>query len=769
MNISNPNSVPKATSGVVGSLTAILAITGIWLGFAWPWLTGIYTIPWDGKAHFAPQIQFMATSFSRGEMPWWTPNVFAGHPQIADPQSMIFSPPFLLLALLGPGTSPWAIDFVVHLMVLASALAVFALTRQYGWHRAGGLIAAVGFAFGAAMAWRLQHFGQVLSLAYLPFALIFLRRAILSGDLASGVLAGLFAAFIVLGRDQVGLLSVYVLAGYGIALIASSNAIWSGIRRTFAPLLSGAVVAGMVVAVPIILTLLLAEQSNRPAIGYEDAAAGSLHPALLLTGAVPHLYGAAGEMEAYWGPPSFVWNGTGLYLAQNMGLVYLGALPLLLLIIGAMRGYLWERGIAFFTVAWVLLLLYALGWYTPVFRVLYDYLPGVSFYRRPADAVFLVGGIGALLAGYVAHRLMQDVERGRAIKSRTLLIAAGIGCFFLIVAAALALHFGTIERAAPGLASALGWLALAVSALAGTIWLAPIRPLAAAMLLVGVTAGDVIVNNGPNGASALPSEDLAMLEPGGHDQTIAKLHQLVEKTRSDQRRDRIEIVGLGYHWPNVALTHNLHSTLGANPVRLQDYVAATGAGDTVGLGGQRHFPPLFPHYGSVLADLLGLRYIVTQAPIEQIDKALPAGALRLIARTPEARIYENPDALPRVLFATLAQRADFTAILKTGRWPVSDFRSTVLFEDAAAPEAARRPGMIAIKAYRNTSVTLEVDSPDGGWAVLNDVWHPWWQGEVDGRPVPVLKANVLFRAIHVPPGRHTVRFIFRPLSGALTQ
>ena len=81
---------------------------------------------------------------------------------------------------------------------------------------------------------------------------------------------------------------------------------------------------------------------------------------------------------------------------------------------------------------------------------------------------------------------------------------------------------------------------------------------------------------------------------------------------------------------------------------------------------------------------------------------------------------------------------------------------------AATP---RRPGKIAITDYRNTVVSLTVTSPDGGWAVLNDVWHPWWQAEINGSKAPLLKANVLFRAVAVPPGRHTVTLRFKPLDG----
>ena len=78
--------------------------------------------------------------------------------------------------------------------------------RDQGWHWAGGLIAALAFSYGASMAWRIQHIGQVLSLAYLPIALVCLDRALARGSILYGVAAGIVAAVIVLGRDQVALL-----------------------------------------------------------------------------------------------------------------------------------------------------------------------------------------------------------------------------------------------------------------------------------------------------------------------------------------------------------------------------------------------------------------------------------------------------------------------------------------------------------------------------------------------------------------------------------
>src|SRR4029453_4578460 len=146
-------------------VVAMLLLAAIVIG--WPWLSGSVTIPWDAKAHFQPQIQFLARSLASGQSPFWAPFVFSGHPQIADPQSMIFSPPFLALALLDAAPSLWAVDATVLVVVAIGGVALMLFFHDRGWHWVGGLIAALAFSYGASMAWRIQHTGQVLSLAYL--------------------------------------------------------------------------------------------------------------------------------------------------------------------------------------------------------------------------------------------------------------------------------------------------------------------------------------------------------------------------------------------------------------------------------------------------------------------------------------------------------------------------------------------------------------------------------------------------------------------------
>ena len=114
-------------------------------------------IPYDAKSQFYPQLVFLARSLAAGQSPFWTPNVFAGWPQIADPQSLIFSPFHVAVALLAPAPSPWLADAMVFALLFAGGLGVILLFRDRGWHVGGALVAALAFAFGGSAASRIQH------------------------------------------------------------------------------------------------------------------------------------------------------------------------------------------------------------------------------------------------------------------------------------------------------------------------------------------------------------------------------------------------------------------------------------------------------------------------------------------------------------------------------------------------------------------------------------------------------------------------------------
>ena len=128
------------------------------------------------------------------------------------------------------------------------------------------------------------------------------------------------------------------------------------------------------------------------------------------------------------------------------------------------------------------------------------------------------------------------------------------------------------------------------------------------------------------------------------------------------------------------------------------------------------------------------------------------------------------DAAGRVWTSSHWRRADFNEVLRTG-WPDLDPKRTVLLEHAPAGlprvDAAGENGSARLLHYGNTEVVVAVDAPMPAILLLNDVWHPWWRATLDGQPADILRANVIFRAVVLPPGTHNVRFTFAPFTGAV--
>jgi hypothetical protein len=59
-------------------------------------------------------------------------------------------------------------------------------------------------------------------------------------------------------------------------------------------------------------------------------------------------------------------------------------------------------------------------------------------------------------------------------------------------------------------------------------------------------------------------------------------------------------------------------------------------------------------------------------------------------------------------------------------------------------------------------VVIRAGSPGDGYLALMDTYNPDWKVDVDGAPAPLMRANGLFRAVHLTPGEHVVTFTYRP-------
>jgi Bacterial membrane protein YfhO len=59
-------------------------------------------------------------------------------------------------------------------------------------------------------------------------------------------------------------------------------------------------------------------------------------------------------------------------------------------------------------------------------------------------------------------------------------------------------------------------------------------------------------------------------------------------------------------------------------------------------------------------------------------------------------------------------------------------------------------------------VVVRAGVPGDGFLALMDTFNPDWHVDVDGRPAAMIRANGLFRAVHLTAGEHRVTFTYRP-------
>jgi hypothetical protein len=139
--------------------------------------------------------------------------------------------------------------------------------------------------------------------------------------------------------------------------------------------------------------------------------------------------------------------------------------------------------------------------------------------------------------------------------------------------------------------------------------------------------------------------------------------------------------------------------------------------------------------------------------------ASPVAAMALFDCAPDAR---------RVFIAgNVEQAVDRRASLARFLDPALPARSAIV--EGQLPTAAGTPGTPLpadaqlIKDDEQEVLVEAATGAEGGYLVLLDSYDPGWRAEVDGAAAPMVRANLLFRAVHLAPGRHVVRFLYRPL------
>jgi hypothetical protein len=424
------------------------------------------------------------------------------------------------------------------------------------------------------------------------------------------------------------------------------------------------------------------------------------------------------------------------YIDDSFAYMFVGSVSVVLVLwFGVVGGRAFRGGRALLIGAMVLSVLYALGRYTPVFGWAYDFVPEVAKFRRPVDATFVFVAALALLAG---HLLADYVHEGLP-RRRVVLSLAVMGCVLVVIAV----------------------LALARNAQARAV---------AAGIVTLVAAGELIWWNAAFRLNSEPRAYYAALETPNpvQQQMLDLIDQLMRERHAAGERPRVEMLGINGPSQNLAMVRGLEATNGYNPLRIGYYDRLVSPGEGNWLTELREFPGSFDTYDCALARALGLEFVVIGQPIEQVKHLAKLPVADVVMAGPRYWVYRMRDVAPRLKFSGRIQIADADAIAGNGQLLVNPSLDRVLIDDDTPPSKSYasegRAGRARITSWQGARIEIEADSDLGGMLALHETYYPGWIAEIDGRKVPVLRADVLFRGVEVPPGHHQVVFRFAPFS-----
>jgi hypothetical protein len=751
------------------ALALVLMVVGIWALAAARWFLADMVVPWDSKNQSYAFFRFLASSLHSGAAPFWNPFHYGGHPAVADPQSFIFAPAFVAWALFDPAPSMRAFDLVVYAHLLVGGLAVGAIGCRAGWPAAACVMAAAVFMFGGPASGRLQHTGAIVAYGLFPLALLLLQIALQRRSYAAAIGGALVAAMLIVGRNQIALLLGVVLLAAALAQILSAEHPMRFLR-TRAPVLAAmCAITLALIAVPVLLTLQFAELSNRPAVAIAQALEASLHPTNFATLGIANIFGSniwpsAAWPYPYWGPNYDTLPEVGATdLSFNYLFVGLSTVVVLLWM-GACGGGLLRSGRRFLTAVLVVAALFMLGRYTPLYTWAFDWAPGIAQFRRPVDASFVFVAALSLLIGHLLTDYVREglPRRSLAWSLMAIGVAGGVLAWAVVFSGRSSRTSETlieVLKVAPIAAAVIVALAWAKTADARRWTAAAIAALAVAELLWWNTASRL---------NAEERERYAVLErAGGTDaETLAVVERAVAAEQAAGLRPRIEVIGVGGPWQNLASVVGLEATTGYNPLRIGRYDRLVSPGETTYRADQRLFPRSFEGYDCALARALGLHYLVVGQPIETLDRLANKPVAEVLQAGPSIWVYRLGNPLPRVSFNSRVVVADTDAVTSTGQLNVEPSAERVLIEGEvpSARTYLSGTGQARLISWRSDRVEVEAQSAQGGVLVLHDLYYPGWVAEIDGAATAVLRANVLFRAVEVPPGRRRIVFRYAPFS-----
>jgi hypothetical protein len=729
-----------------------------------------------------PQVEAFVRAVLSGSWPVWNPYLSFGHPMLANPHTQILYP-FTWLNLILPPSAFYTVFVVAH--TAFAGFGLFLLARRLGLSAcAAGVAAACWIASGPFLSLG-NMWIQLAGASWVPWVLLATEHALAARCPTPALLwGGSVALQLFAGSPDMSLMT---LAAVG------ARTLWSFRPRAGRPgldLRSLAVVAGagafaLLLSAGLWLPALdLTRHTARWTLDSAHRTVWSVHPLGLaeIFSPVPLT-----DLPVDARVRGTLYDG-GAPLVRSL---YLGIPALALVAAAAFGAAATARRVGVLVLVGAAV--FALGRHTPLYEIAVALAPALRVLRYPSKAMVLVSLGWALLAGvgFERWRGSAPIPRGRwwaAVLGPVLALGAAAGAVALLlgwrpdVFAAFLLPEAAIStdwRAVLAPAARRFAITAALSATVGVVGLMRMRRPRRAGSLAGVAAALIVLDLAVAGATVnptVPAEFYRLRPP-----ILGALHQ------DDLSRLFV------YRYPFFAAAPDPGSA--EDPYRIARYPPGLSIDAARTLGARLYMvppaggcwgvfgsyePDLIGLYPAPLADLTRWMLAAERTPLDVL-RFLRLGAVRFVSslhvrgfdELSAVAVYpgilarpilllEVPGALPRTYVVGTAQAADGDRAREILLDPRFDPSREVVLQDTALEAGPLFSGRSRIIDFRPDRVRVEAELSEPGVVVLVDAYDPGWKVTVDGRPASLLRANVAFRGVRVPAGRHVVEQVYRP-------
>jgi hypothetical protein len=647
-----------------------------------------------GSIHWLDMTQF-AVDLRAGKISTWDPQMFLGRPRAGD-TGTLFMYPLTLLFLFFPPALGFTVYFALHIFIGGLGTFLF-LRKGYGVSSRAALFGGLAFTFTPKLLAHvaLGHVGVVAGMALVPFVLLALKLAI-DGSLLSAAVAGLVVALQMPTHVQEPYYTLILGSLFWFGSVVECPWRWrkggAGAQKQFKWLLLvyGAWLVSFVLFAAIVVVPLL------EIFGYNSRGNFTIGDAGYL----------AMTLE----------NAAALILPSNIlygeQVIFLGLLSPVLALLGFLGSkfhskWLWVGVIAFSAI-------YIFGTATPLFGLVFTYLPGAQFLRIPTRIWFFTALAVAILAGLGLDALAQFDRMSRPPQWRRLVtislgIIVGVGVLALLIEWLLGRSLPTVQI--------LSLLMLMIMAVAAMAWLngrlssANFQSVFILLLVMDLLPSD--------------SAFIALRDPY---ETF--LHPQTEMDYVARQSGVFRIFDLQSYASidfTLAAEHGLETVDGYRSFQIKhalDLVQqAAGCVSTsyqprIPTCGIDIMPPVLTEQSAQRLGALNVRYLISRWPLE-------ARGFQLVFKD-KRNVYEDLYWKPR------------TQVEPTG----------------TATIVSRSAGEYAL--------SIETDQP--GELVVSETWLPGWKATINGGswlPTHLTRGGLIGLAL--PAGQTTVQLSYRPL------